>query len=414
MSPSLLRGPVVHTRPDPKELVARTSLDWVLRRVPVRAHERGGAVLGREWGRPVPVIDLLRPQDFYRRLADHPKLAVGEGYMAGEWAPAQGHDLAEVLRPFAAQVGSLAPGLWRTVRRVTERARHRRGTDANTLDGARANIEAHYDLSNELFATFLDPTLSYSSARFDPTRPFAEQGLREAQERKIEAALDLAGVGAGSRVLEIGTGWGSLAIAAGRRGAQVVSVTISSEQLALARQRVREAGLEHEVEIRLQDYREVRGQFDAIVSIEMIEAVGEHYWPSYFGAMDRLLAPGGAIALQAILMSHERLLATRGSASWINAYIFPGGIMPSLTAIEQVTGRHTTLEVTERQHFGRHYAETLQRWRATFVQQRDRVHELGFDETFVRMWEFYLAYCEAGFAVDYIDVAQLQLRRPGG
>jgi cyclopropane-fatty-acyl-phospholipid synthase len=190
MSPSLLRGPVVHTRPDPKELVARTSLDWVLRRVPVRAHELNGAVLGRDWGRPVPVIDLIRPADFYHRLADHPKLAVGEGYMSGEWAPAQGHDLAEVLRPFAAQVGSLAPGLWRTVRRVTERARHRRGTHPNTLSGARANIEAHYDLSNELFATFLDPTLSYSSARFDPARPFAAQALRRAGPARGTGAQD--------------------------------------------------------------------------------------------------------------------------------------------------------------------------------------------------------------------------------
>ncbi len=193
----------------------------------------------------------------------------------------------------------------------------------NDRTGARRNIARHYDLSNELFATFLDESMSYSSALFeDPT------SLREAQARKIERLLDATNVGEGSRVLEVGTGWGELALRAARRGAQVTSVTLSTEQAHLARERVRDAGLDDRVDIRVEDYRDVEGDYDAIVSVEMIEAVGERWWPTYFRTLDQRLAPGGRVGLQCILMSHDQLEATKSSWTWIHKYIFPGGSFP--------------------------------------------------------------------------------------
>ncbi len=188
-------------------------------------------------------------------------------------------------------------------------------------------------------------------------------------------------------------------------------MTLSSEQLDLATRWVVEAGLGDRVELRLQDYRSVRGEFDAIVSVEMIEAVGEEYWPTYFAALDRLLAPAGTIALQAILMDHDRMLATRNSFSWIQKYIFPGGLIPSQRAIEENLAANTGLRIVADDRFGPQYAETLRRWRHRFEEQWSQLRRLGFDETFRRTWEFYLAYCEAGFASGYLDVGQLQLAR---
>ena len=186
----------------------------------------------------------------------------------------------------------------------------------NTIDGSRANIAAHYDLSNDLFAAFLDPTMSYSSAWFGDSELIAAvTSLEQAQLRKIDGILDLAGVREGSRVLEIGSGWGSLAIRAAQRGAHVTAITLSCEQMQLARERVAAAGLSALAEVRVQDYREVDGEYDAVVSVEMIEAVGEAYWPAYFATLDRLLAPGGRISLQAITMAHDRFLATRRKLS---------------------------------------------------------------------------------------------------
>jgi cyclopropane-fatty-acyl-phospholipid synthase len=188
-------------------------------------------------------------------------------------------------------------------------------------------------------------------------------------------------------------------------------VTISAEQLAFAAQRVAQAGVADRVDLRLQDYRQVEGEFDAIVSVEMIEAVGEAYWPVYFATIDALLAPGGKVSIQAITMAHERVLATRRSFSWIQKYIFPGGIIPSLQSIDETLAAHTTLKVTARRELGEHYGRTLHLWRERFHEQWPRVHQLGFDQTFARMWEFYLAYCEAGFRSGYLGVSQLQLTR---
>lgn len=394
--------------------IARPIVTAVLGRAPVRVTMPDGTVLGGAVEPDAPTLQILRPTELFERMAHHPKIGFGEGYMAGDWRAAPGTDLADALVPFAQRLPTLVPPGLARMRRVVDR-RIPRAT-RNTLFGSRKNIEAHYDLSNDLFTAFLDDTLSYSSALFDRSRPLAEQTLEQAQHAKIEAVLDLADVTDGSRVLEIGTGWGSLAIAAARRGATVTSITLSHEQAALARERITAAdadhpGLAERIEVRLQDYREVSGEFDAVVSVEMIEAVGEEYWPTYFAAIDGLLASGGVAAIQSILMSHERYQATRNSFGWIQKHIFPGGLIPSTQAIAETTAQHTSLRVTATHSFGRDYAETLRRWRATFLQQWPVIAAAGFDETFRRKWEFYLAYCEAGFAADYLDVAQIRIER---
>lgn len=392
--------------------VARPIISSVVRRAGVRVTLPDGSVLGGTTGQDAPTLRVLRPTAFFERMGHQPKIGLGEGYMAGDWDAAPGTDLADALVPFAQRLVSLVPPTLLRMRGVVDR-RIPTAT-RNTLTGSRRNIEVHYDLGNALFEAFLDDTLSYSSALFDHTRPLADQTLTEAQSAKIEAVLDAADVAAGRRVLEIGTGWGSLAIAAARRGAAVTSITLSQEQAALARQRiatadVAEPGLAERVEIRVQDYREVTGSFDAVVSVEMIEAVGEEHWPTYFRAIDALLAPGGVAALQAILMPHERYLATRRSYGWIQKHIFPGGLIPSTRAIEETLAQHTSLRVTAAHHFGRDYAETLRRWRQSFGRDWPTIAAAGFDETFRRKWEFYLAYSEAGFAADYLDVAQIRL-----
>ena len=388
--------------------VAKKVVHATVAGMPLRLRYPDGTEVGGG-GPDSPVLEVERPAALYRRLETHPKIGLGEAYMAGDWRAAPGTDLAQALMPFAARMGALVPKPLLSLCGLVDRAIPRQ--QRNTLAGSRSNISAHYDLSNDLFAAFLDPSMSYSSALFDPRRPLAEQDLHEAQLRKVDAILDAASVRDGSRVLEIGTGWGELAIRAARRGATVTTVTLSAEQRDLARKRGAEAGVTERVDVRLQDYREVTGQFDAIVSVEMIEAVGEEYWETYFQRIDALLAPGGAVAVQAILMEHHRLMATRGSFGWIQKYIFPGGLIPSLQSIHEVTRDSTDRRVERVQAFGGDYAETLRRWRETFLAQWPSINSQGFDETFRRMWEFYLAYCEAGFATHYLDVAQIRLSR---
>ena len=410
---SSVRWPALATRPRVplRATVARLIFERAVAAVPVRVTYPDGRVLGA--GSPAsPELEVVRPAAFFARLGRDAKIGFGEAYVAGDWRAGPGADLADLLTPFASRLATLIPPALRRLRVLVDR---RVPTDhENTLDGARSNIAAHYDLSNDLFAAFLDPTMSYSCAWFDDSEPVAAATrLEEAQLRKIDGILDLAGVQAGSRVLEIGSGWGSLAIRAAQRGARVTAITLSGEQMRLARERVEAAGLSGLVEVRVQDYREVGGEYDAIVSVEMIEAVGEAYWPTYFAALDRLLAPGGRVAIQAITMDHQRFLATRRSFSWIQKYIFPGGIIPSLQAVDHALAAHTTLRVTRQRELRAHYARTLRLWRERFLDQSPRIHAQGFDETFRRMWEFYLAYSEAGFRSGYLGVSQLQLtRRP--
>lgn len=394
--------------------VARLVFERAIRMVPVRVDYPDGSSRGDD-SPDAPVLELVRPGAFFARLGRDTKIGFGESYMAGDWKAGEGTDLADLLTPFAARLTNLvAPPLQR-LRGLVDR-RPPKDQD-NTLSGSRSNIAAHYDLSNELFAAFLDPTMTYSCALFDDAAHRGEADdralLERAQLLKLDAMLDLSRVGPGTRLLEIGTGWGSLAVRAAQRGANVTSITLSAEQRDLALERARAAGVSDRVDVALRDYREVDGRYDAIVSIEMIEAVGEAYWATYLSAVDRLLAPGGTASIQAITMAHDRLLATRHSYGWIQKYIFPGGLIPSVPAIEQTLRSHTTLRVEGRRELGPHYARTLALWREQFRQQWPQVRGQGFDETFRRMWEFYLAYCEAGFRSEYLGVSQLQLaRRP--
>ena len=395
---------IAHTPRTPlKARAAKAILRPTVNSVPVRLTFADGTQWGAG-GPQAPEMAVVRPKAFFSRLGADTKIGFGEAYMAGDWTAGEGTDLADLLAPFAERMATIVPEPLQKFRVFVDKKlphAHR-----NSVEGSKKNIEAHYDLSNDLFAQFLDPSMSYSAAWFESP----EQDLESAQLRKIDGILDQAGVTEGSRVLEIGSGWGALAIRAAQRGAKVTTITISNEQAALAEQRFAEAGVD--VDLQLVDYRDVTGQYDAIVSVEMIEAVGEEYWPTYFATIDRLLAPGGKVSIQAITMEHHRYLKTRNSFGWIQKYIFPGGLIPSLTAIDQTLAAHTTLAVSDRRSLGQDYARTLREWRQSFNQHWETVHAQGFDETFRRMWEFYLAYCEAGFRVGYIDVFQLQMQRP--
>ena len=357
-----------------------------------------------------PVLRLIDPDAFHQRVAVGGLIGFGESYQAGEW---DSPDLVGVLTVLAGSMPSLVPARLQWLRRWY--AARQPAEQYGTPDNARRNIAAHYDLSNDLFALFLDATMTYSSALFtvdgDGT-PIASRGLLEAaQRRKIDRLLDLARVGDGSRVLEIGTGWGELALRAAARGAQVVTLTLSTEQQALARQRIADAGLTDHVDVRLCDYRAATGRYDAVVSVEMVEAVGRDHWPAYFGVLDRVLAPGGRAALQAITMPHDRMIASAHTFTWIQKYIFPGGQLPSVQAMEEVLAEHTTLRLASRQSYGPHYAETLRLWREHFTEHSREVDRLGFDDVFRRMWTLYLGYSEAGFRSGYLDVQHLLLTR---
>jgi cyclopropane-fatty-acyl-phospholipid synthase len=402
--------------------VARRIFRAGVERLPVTVH------LGDETlGTGGPAMTIHRPEEFFARLGRGVLIGFGEAYLTGAWdAP----DLGAFLSVLAADMPTLVPQSLQRLRSlaVLRPPHHQRSTTANSQN----NIAHHYDLSNELFELFLDPGLSYSAALFEAERvhddgfgrataPVPGSDLAEGQWRKIERLLDHTDVRSGSRVLEIGTGWGELAISAARRGALVHSITLSTEQKALAERRIADAGLSDRISVELLDYRDLvgagsphLGAYDAVLSVEMIEAVGFDFWDEYFSTLDAVLAPGGAVGIQAITMRHDRMLATRNTYTWINKYIFPGGLLPSVEVIDQITRERTTLRVTDRLSFGRHYAETLRQWDQRFLANRERVIGLGFDETFVRMWHFYLEYSLAGFASDYIDVNQIVMRREPG
>ena len=385
-----------------KARIAEALFRRAVRTLPVRVVFPGGERIGAG-DAASPVMRIVAPEAFFHRLGAGSKIGFGEAYMVGDWTSSRPADL---LTPFAAQLSTLIPpALQRAFRRVAEARKP--AAEANTLDGSRENIHRHYDLSNALFSTFLDETMSYSAAWFAE----GSDDLAEAQLRKIDGVLDMAGVRAGQHVLEIGTGWGSLAVRAAQRGARVTTLTISAEQARLAEERIAEAGVSDRVQVLLRDYREAQGSYDAVVSVEMVEAVGVRYWPTYFAALDRLLRPGGRVGLQAITMPHDRMLVSQDDYTWISKYVFPGGVIPSVEAIEENLREHTGLRVVERRSLGPDYARTLAHWRHTFLDRWDDVAALGFDETFRRMWEFYLAYCEAGFRVGYLDVLQFSFQR---
>ena len=374
----------------------------LLRRVAPHVDVRVVLPNGKELGPNKPNLPTLRilNEDFFNRLGNDLKIGLGESFMAKDWVAEP--DLAEVLTPYAEKLLHIVPGWMRKFRKLFEPFQPKQ--EENHLEGSKSNISRHYDLSNDLFTLFLDETLTYSAANFGEEQATYEN-LAKAQIRKIEGILDFAGVKSGMHILEIGTGWGQLAMQAAYRGAKVHTITLSKEQKALAEARIARAGLSNLITVEIRDYRDLVGEYDAVVSVEMIEAVGEKYWPTYFDAVSKHLKKGGRFGLQAITMPHDRLLASKHAYTWIHKYIFPGGIIPSREVIDQYT--RPSMKLVDSRSLGLDYAHTLKLWRQRFLENIESVRALGFDENFERMWQYYLAYSEAGFRARHLDVWQL-------
>ncbi len=331
----------------------------------------------------------------------------GEAYMDGLWSSP---DLPALLKLAARNRDALAltSGWWRRPLQIPRILAHR--GRRNTVRQASRNIQRHYDLGNDFYRLFLDETMTYSSALFTS----ADQTLGDAQRTKYRVMAERAGLRPGMRVLEIGSGWGGFALhAAGELGCDVTSITLSPAQQALATERIRFAGLEDRARVEVRDYRDIEGTYDAIVSIEMLEAVGHEYYATFFAACDRALVPGGRLSLQTITFRDDDYDAQRRSANWIQTYIFPGGLLPSLAVIERAIAG-TNLLITGVQDVAASYARTLAIWRSNFHARLDDVRTLGFDERFIRMWDYYLAISEAGFATGITQDQQLVLEKRRG
>jgi cyclopropane-fatty-acyl-phospholipid synthase len=333
-------------------------------------------------------------------------IGFAEGYMAGDWTSP---DLPGLLRLVIAnrqEMESAIYGHW--LGRLAYRIKHL--LNRNNRSNSRKNIHAHYDLGNAFYELWLDGTMNYSSAWFDTDKT---QPMADAQKAKVRRALRMVQVKPGDRVLEIGCGWGALAEAATTEfGAHITGVTLSTEQLAFADARMARLGVAQQAQLRLQDYRDIQdGPYDAVCSIEMIEAVGQAYWPTYFETIARLLKPGGRACVQSITIADQYFERYLNSTDFIQQYIFPGGCLPSPGEFRN-QAQAAGLQVVDALNFGPDYAETLRRWRDSFMSQLDTVRTLKFDDRFVRLWEFYLAYCEAAFDEASIDVTQFTLLKP--
>ncbi len=334
-------------------------------------------------------------------------IGFAEGYIDGDWTTPNLTALLQVLIANRREVEDMVYGNW--LGRLAYRLRHL--LNRNSKANSRKNIHAHYDLGNAFYELWLDGTMNYSSAWFEGDQ---SQPMQQAQHAKVRRALRMAGVKAGDRVLEIGCGWGALAEKAVQEfGASLVGVTLSTEQLAHARRRLQDFnGPQASAELRLQDYRDIQdGPFDAICSIEMVEAVGREYWPTYFASIARLLKPGGRACIQSIVIDDDLFERYIRSTDFIQQYIFPGGCLPCPREFRR-EAQAAGLKVVDEMAFGADYAETLRRWRESFLEAKAQVLQLGFDERFIRTWEFYLAYCEAAFAQSNIDVVQYTLQKP--
>ena len=353
-----------------------------------------------------PLTARIRVHDprFWSRLASGGSVGLGESYVRGEWSSPDLVALIRLLianRPALRRVGPAA-----VLNVLVDRIGH--ALRGNRLGRARRNIAAHYDLSNDLYRLFLDDSMTYSAARFTAEG----QSLEAAQQAKLRGIATKVRLEPGLRVLEIGCGWGAFAVLAAREhGCHVTAVTLSEAQYAHVTDLVAREGLADRIEVRLVDYRRLEGTYDRIVSIEMLEAVGHRYLGTYFRAVDRLLAPDGLAVVQVITLPDQRERAYRRRPDFIQRAIFPGGHLPSLTSMARAMTRRSRLFVEDLENIGPHYAETLRHWRERFLGSVDEVRRLGFDEPFVRLWEFYLAYCEGAFLARYLNDLQLVLTR---
>ncbi len=343
---------------------------------------------------------------FFWNLVKYGDIAFGEGYTKKLW---DCDDLTGVLeifidnRPYANEQEFSR----RSFSRITNRLQHL--LNHNSIKNSAKNIEAHYDLSNEFFESFLDPSMMYSSAIFKN----CEEDLESAQYRKVHRMIDTAQIRPGDHVLEIGSGWGTLAVEAVKKtGCKVTTITLSKEQQKLVQERIKKEGLEDHISVEIRDYRLMEGQFDKIISIEMFEAVGHENFETFFKSLDRLLKPDGLIAMQVITIADENYESYKNGVDWIQKYIFPGGHVPSLSAITEAMQKSSPFMMEHLENFGIHYAETLRRWRERFKDNEEHIAELGFDEEFRRIWEYYLCYCEAGFNKRVLGLLQFVMTRP--
>ena len=367
----------------------------------------GSASAGEQVAGVTPLrIDVHAP-GFYRALAANGSVGAAESYMDGEWDCAdlvglvqllvRNRDLLDSMEQGLARFGGLAMRGWNALRR-------------NTRDGARRNIAAHYDLGNPFFRLFLSDDLMYSSALYAGD----DDSLDVASTRKLDRICDKLRLGPDDSVVEIGTGWGGFAVhAAATRGCRVTTTTISREQHALACKRVAEEGLQERVTVLLSDYRDLQGDYDKLVSIEMVEAIGPQYLGTYFATLGRLLKPDGLALVQAITIEDHRYEQALRTVDFIKRHVFPGSFIPSIAAMLDAKSRNSDLALVHLEDFGPSYARTLQDWRLRFLDRRDEARAQGFDERFLRMWTFYLAYCEGGFRERSIGVAHLLLAKPG-
>lgn len=339
-----------------------------------------------------------------RRALTGGTLGWSEAYLDGDWECA---DITALVRWALANEQNLADvldGHW--LKRIMSRVRHRR--NANSKRGSRKNIAHHYDLGNDFYQLWLDPTMTYSSALYLDSR----QSLAQAQSAKYQYIVDQLAIDGPARVLEVGCGWGGFAEhLCQTTPAHVEGVTLSREQLQFARERITRAGMEQRAQFSLTDYRDTEGEYDHIVSIEMLEAVGQSYWPSYFDTLRQRLKPGGSAAIQVITIDEKRFAGYCDSPDFIQTYIFPGGMLPSIERL-QAQVEQAGLNWRHAISFGDSYARTLAEWNRAFHQQWDKIAPLGFDERFKRMWRYYLEYCEGGFLAGSINVYQLFLDKP--
>ena len=354
----------------------------------------------RRYGTGPEVTMRVHSMRLLSRIATRGAVGLGESYVAEEWDADDLPALLGLLLANAETARERHPG-WHRLMTARPRLRRRNG-----LARARRRIAYHYDLGNELYQLMLDETLTYSCAVFeDEAEP-----LETAQLRKLRRVCDKLSLGASDHVLEIGCGWGSFAlVAAGEYGSRVTGLTLSREQAELARERVAAAGLAHLVEIREQDYRLVDERFTKVASIEMLEAIGDDQWSAYFAALDRVLEPGGRAVVQTILIPGQRFERYRSTPDWIERYVFPGCLIPSLGALAGAVERSSRLQILDVEEIGPHYAETLRRWRQRFHASLQDVRALGYDRRFERIWDYYLASCEAGFRTRWLRDAQLVL-----
>ncbi|HMW49671.1 MAG TPA: cyclopropane-fatty-acyl-phospholipid synthase family protein [Cellvibrionaceae bacterium] len=364
-----------------------------------------------EFGEPaaqasvVAEVDILHPS-FYRFILFGGTVGSGEAYMQGTW---QSPDLTRVIEVMVMNLATLANMNKRWQRFASCIGAWRYYWQKNSKAGSKRNISAHYDLSNDFFKLFLDPTLMYSAAIY----PSENASLYEASLNKLQRVCDQLALKADDHLLEIGTGWGGLAIyCAQTTGCKVTTVTLSQEQFNHAREQVAAAGLSGQVEVHLCDYRDIQGQYDKLVSIEMIEAVGHQYFGNYFAKCSSLLKPHGKMLLQAITIPHERFERGKYKMDFIRQYIFPGGCLPSQQVIMDNITRHTDMELVNFKDITLDYARTLNAWAEAFNSQHTAVKALGFDDVFIRMWAFYLSYCEGGFRQRVIGTSQWLFAKP--